>query len=514
MASGVSASGGGGVIVDRSAFRFYTGGSNGLTAPVGITAGPDGALWFTLDTDNPLDAAIARITTWGKVTLEINGNGSAGITAGPDGALWFTSPAENGDTSGGIGRISTSGRQISGYSNGFVEPYGITTGPDGALWFTDRRRDVIGRMTTDDSYHNGLRGTGISKPEGIAAGPDGALWFTNAGNNSIGRITTMDKVTNYTGTGISKPDGITAGPDGALWFTNPGNNSIGRITTSGTVTKYTGTGISKPDGITAGPDGALWFTNPGNNSIGRITTSGKVTNYRSAGIAEPEGIAVGPDEALWFTNFAGGSIGRFTIANSTPAFAGYQTAATPGSPTSSAARFKVPALSCTPASRVMTPAAGVEVNRYQTFSSAFLFTGCVSGAAVYYPALVINGTETDNRSMRVSAGDVIRVAAKVTTAGTTVQITDVTTGITMKRTGAGASASAAYIGDAAWRGGGKLARVPDFGTLTFTNCLIDRKTLASWHPHKYQRVHYVTVQIAPGTLSPAGSGFATEYSHQ
>ena len=62
-----------------------------------------------------------------------------------------------------------------------------------------------------------------------------------------------------------------------------GNDSIGRITTAGVVTNYTGTGISDPYGITAGPDGALWFTNDGNNSIGRITTAGVVTNYTGTG---------------------------------------------------------------------------------------------------------------------------------------------------------------------------------------------------------------------------------------
>jgi hypothetical protein len=79
---------------------------------------------------------------------------------------------------------------------------------------------------------------------------------------------------------------------------------------------------------------------------------------------------------------------------------------------------------------------------------------------------------------------------------------------------ASATTSAARgVGDAAWRPVGKLAGVPDFGTLTFTNCFIDRKALASWHPHKYQRVHYVIVQIAPGALSPAGTAFATDYNH-
>jgi len=80
---------------------------------------------------------------------------------------------------------------------------------------------------------------------------------------------------------------------------------------------------------------------------------------------------------------------------------------------------------------------------------------------------------------------------------------------------AGASASAAFIGEDGWvTSTGTLLGVPNFGTLTFTNCLIDGKTLASWHPHEYQRVNHVgIVQIAPGALSLAGTAFATYYNH-
>jgi len=91
-----------------------------------------------------------------------------------------------------------------------------------------------------------------------------------------------------------------------------------------------------------------------------------------------------------------------------------------------------------------------------------------------------------------------------------------TTGLmSVCRERAGASASAAFIGEDGWvTSTGTLLGVPNFGTLTFTNCLIDGKTLASWHPHEYQRVNHVgIVQIAPGALSLAGTAFATYYNH-
>ena len=283
----------------------YTG--PGIAQPFAIAAGPDGALWFTNQSNN----SIGRISTSGAVTnyTDPSISDSEGIAAGPDGALWFTNAGNSS-----IGRISTSG-VVTNYTDPSISvPDGIAAGSDGALWFTNVGNGSIGRITTSGAVTNY---TGpISDPFGITAGPDGALWFVNAGNvggsNSIGRITTSGAVTSYTAPGIGGPFAIAAGSDGALWFTEAGDNSssVGRITTSGVVTIYTDPSINDPAGIAAGPDGALWFTNYGGNSVGRITTSGVVTSYTGPGISEPAGIAAGPDGAMWFTNFGNNSIGR------------------------------------------------------------------------------------------------------------------------------------------------------------------------------------------------------------
>ena len=61
------------------------------------------------------------------------------MTAGPDGALWFT----NGDA---IGRLTTNGL-VSTYRNKIIHwPRGITLGPDGALWFANADGKSIGRV--------------------------------------------------------------------------------------------------------------------------------------------------------------------------------------------------------------------------------------------------------------------------------------------------------------------------------------------------------------------------------
>jgi len=202
-----------------------------------------------------------------------------------------------------------------------------------------------------------------------------------------------------------------------------------------------------------------------------------------------------------------------SVINS-PGFAGYQASVAPGSATSSAARFKVPKLSCTSAYRGIAPGAGVVVNAFRSVSTAYLFAICFHGRAEYFLALVVNGNQV-NYATPVHPGNVIKVSAKVTTKATTVQVTDVTTGVTKKRTGRGARSSAAYAGeDGVGSAKGTLLGVPSFGTLTFTNCLIDGKALGHSHPARIQRVNSrKIVQIATGALSSGGTAFPTRYKH-
>jgi virginiamycin B lyase len=292
-----------------------------------ITAGPDGALWFTEFSANK----IGRIATSGTVTeyaVPTHQSSPAGIAAGPDGALWFTEHDANK-----IGRITTAGA--------FTEyrlpdklatwPTGITTGPDGALWFTEPGEGQIGRITTAGAITEYRLPNLYSSPQAITAGPDGALWFTEFGTNKIGRINTGGAVTEYP---VPTPDdfplAITAGPDRALWFIESANK-IGRITTAGAITEFplpTGPEYGGPQWITTGPDGALWFTQLTWGTLGRVTTAGAFSWYAVPNeITAPSAITTGPDGELWFTANGSGQIGEaaFVTANLsvTPATGSY-----------------------------------------------------------------------------------------------------------------------------------------------------------------------------------------------
>ena len=125
------------------------------------------------------------------------------------------------------------------------------------------------------------------------------------------------------------------------------------------------------------------------------------------------------------------------------------------------------------------------MNNFTSYSAAFVFTECRRGRAVYFPALVINGNQVNYTTTSFHAGNVIKVSTKVSTRGTTVQVTDVTTGVTKKLTGPGASSSAAYVGDTSVLTNPiTTVGVPGFGTLTFTSCLVDGRALARSHPFR------------------------------
>lgn len=107
---------------------------------------------------------------------------ASNITAGPDGALWFTVGEGNL-----IGRITTGG-SLTEYPLSFGAPFVITTGPDGALWFTNLTGNNISQITTGGSITEYPLPMASSSPFGITTGPDSALWFTESGGNRIGRF--------------------------------------------------------------------------------------------------------------------------------------------------------------------------------------------------------------------------------------------------------------------------------------------------------------------------------------
>ncbi len=163
----------------------------GAADPSMIVTGADGNLWFT---ENP-GFRIGSVTTSGvfndRLLPGITFNGSSyvgptldlplGITLGPDGAIWFTEEGSSigvGAAPSKIGRITTGGT-ITEFATptAFSSPFTITNGPDGALWFTEASSNKLGRITTGGTFSEFAITSGSAPPTAIVSGPDGALWF-------------------------------------------------------------------------------------------------------------------------------------------------------------------------------------------------------------------------------------------------------------------------------------------------------------------------------------------------
>ena len=282
----------------------------------GLTVGPDRNLWVTetgFTTTFTRNAAIDSVTTAGVATQFPIQEPSRGITAGPDGALWFTTLTPTGITyppvAPAVARMTTAGAITSTYtlpgSPSFGVPYQITTGPDSALWFSDYEANSAGRITTSGQATR-FAITGFNNG-GVTTGPDGNVWVAEQGP-VIARITPGGMVTEFPVPALNPltrgaAQRIVAGPDGALWFTDSGNNSIDRITTAGSVTLYpVPTTSSFPFGITVGPDGDLWFTESNATRIGRLDpATGNVIEFHVPTIySSPWEITTGPDGKIWF----------------------------------------------------------------------------------------------------------------------------------------------------------------------------------------------------------------------
>jgi uncharacterized repeat protein (TIGR01451 family) len=295
---------------------------NPNSQPIGITAGPDGNLWFTEFLGNQVGEINPTTHAIAEFPIPAAGSEPLGITAGPDGNLWFTELA-----GGKIGEINPTTDVITEFPlpTANSEPSSITAGPDGNLWFTDGAGNKIGQINpTSHAIAEFPLRTASSEPSSITAGPDGNLWFTEDNANNIGQINPtshaiaefpIPKTTSVGVGSTTDPVEITLGPDGNLWFTEA-FGEIGHInpTTHAIAVILVTTNQASPKGITAGPDGNLWFTEP-IGAIGEInpTTLGVATFPVPTSGGAPQEIVAGPDGNLWFAEQGGGKIAEVVL---------------------------------------------------------------------------------------------------------------------------------------------------------------------------------------------------------
>ncbi|MFE1361578.1 Vgb family protein [Streptomyces harbinensis] len=103
----------------------------------------------------------------------LDGTAPYGITAGPDGALWWVEIA-----AGRVGRITTGG-EISGFPlpDPAARPHVIAADPTGdGCWFTEWGAGSIGHVAPDGTFRHARLPAPGAEPHGLAVTADGTVW--------------------------------------------------------------------------------------------------------------------------------------------------------------------------------------------------------------------------------------------------------------------------------------------------------------------------------------------------
>jgi virginiamycin B lyase len=310
--------------------------------PWGITAGPDGKVWFTDSTSNQVQSLTPGAST---PNPPINvGSSPEGIVSAA-GQLWFTETGANA-----IGRINPTTGQYLGHipvptpNSG---PQSITYDPaNGLIYFTEGLAGKIGSLNpatgaiSDNITLSNSASTPI--PNGITYSPaDHKIWFVEQVAKAIGVYDPANPTSSVApiylaGASASPvPTAMTLGSDGNLWIAETGsgqfqsyNPASGTFSQAYSLPASSGNGGARINGITSGPDGNIYFT-VGRFSVGQIDwfnpsiLAAAGSNYSQDisflntpnGASAPFGIAPGPDGNVWFVEQDGSNgVGAVGVA--------------------------------------------------------------------------------------------------------------------------------------------------------------------------------------------------------
>ena len=199
-------------------------------------------------------------------------------------------------------------------------------------------------------------------------------------------------------------------------------------------------------------------------------------------------------------------------------FAGWETNGAPMTGATMTSTIVLPKLKCGAEPHAIAPGVGAYfAANFRSFSSAGIFVGCNEGKAKYFPAFTLNGHNHNFPKLRAHAGDTVVVKASLQPTGTTLSVKDKKTKSVHKTlTGAGhPMALAPWAGDSSWVsvGEGGLEPVPNFGTLTFSNTLLNGMPFGLAGPTQYDRYKKSVLQISTGDFQSDNKTFDTVFHH-
>jgi virginiamycin B lyase len=234
------------------------------------------------------------------------------VAAGPDGVVWFTL-----DSSNAIGRLKHGRIEKVRKPTENLEPLGLAAGAHGSVWYTDAHARAISRVTHDGTITSYDLSTPVARLGRLALAPDGAAWFAEPTAVSVTRlkdgVLTRHPVGPLTGAGDANvgPFGVAVDAQGTVWATLQNANKLLRLSPRGEMTEFTlPTRHSGPGDVAIDATGAVWILELSANKVARFA-AGRFEEFSvptpNAGLTA---LAVAPDGSAWFTEMRAHKLGR------------------------------------------------------------------------------------------------------------------------------------------------------------------------------------------------------------
>ncbi|MBS1843789.1 MAG: hypothetical protein JST53_05150 [Actinobacteria bacterium] len=259
-----------------------------------IVAGPDGNMWFTVDT---LGKQVAKITPAGEITeYELPGaTGATGIAVGPEGKLWLTAVEK---------AISFSPGDPKGSEKAFEVPSigangQITAGPNGEIWVASNEK-VTHFSPADPKGKNGETPIAGLAPKDIATAATGVVVAGVPGKLvTVGADGKRGPDISLGGETMTS-QGVAAGASGQVAFSkSDGTEGLGLVIPPAPPTEVLMMG--DPFGATTGTDGNYWFAMSAAHGLERLTPTGEASALPFVGFETwfPRQLNPGPANTLW-----------------------------------------------------------------------------------------------------------------------------------------------------------------------------------------------------------------------
>jgi hypothetical protein len=135
---------------------------------------------------------------------------------------------------------------------------------------------------------------------------------------------------------------------------------------------------------------------------------------------------------------------------------------------------------------------------------------CEKKQPIYDAVLIVNGAETNVAGL--SPGDKVAVSVTAKKSKTVVTVHDLTSSFDKTIKGKGAVGATAYFGDEGVAISKKSVGIDPFSRTSFTDSLVNGKTLKAVHAFPVRRFHKSTLEIGISALTK-GKNFALIYKH-